>query len=177
MLSVSLTTSRKDLESKIEKFEKEKNIYVSELEKLNMFKIEKDAEARKIKKLEKKARQRNKKETKRNHDTIELTENTMSGGSLTHQALLDNIAVEKEINDEKVEPTNSICKETLDTAPETGMLEVFTSKSEDPGFLGFPEHFVDWSEEQKRDAYDNNFSLYLKKWLRSPGMRLTSVGT
>ena len=70
MLSVSLTTSRKDLENKIGKFEKEKNIYESELEKLNMFKIKKDAEAMKIKKLEKKARQRDKKETKKGHDTI-----------------------------------------------------------------------------------------------------------
>ena len=99
----------------------------------------------------------------------------MSGGSLTHEAHLDNNALEKEINAEQVEPTNSICKETLDTAP--GIIEVYTSKSEDPGFLGFPQHLVDWSEEQKRDAYDKNFSLYLKKRLRSPGMRLTSAGT
>ena len=156
-LSVSLSTCRKDSDNSIERFVKEKNIYLSELEKLNRFKIEKDAEDKKNKKLEKKARQRDKKGAKKDNDKP--------------VAYPDNIQMEV-INYKEVELTDNISKETLDAAAETGKIEVYTSKSEDPRFLDFPEHFIDWSEEQKKDAYENNFSLYLKKWLKSPEMRL-----
>ena len=114
---------------------KEKNIYLSELEKLNRFKIEKDAEDKKNKKLEKKARQRDIKGAKKDNDK-----------PVPHP---DNIQMEVS-NYKEVELTDHISKETLDTADETGKIEVYTSKSEDQEFLDFPEHFIDWSEEQKK---------------------------
>ena len=39
--------------------------------------------------------------------------------------------------------------------------EAYTFKSEDPRFLDFTTKLEDWSEEHKKDAYANNFKLYL----------------
>jgi hypothetical protein len=44
--------------------------------------------------------------------------------------------------------------------------ETYVFKSDEPRFLDFPERFEDWSEDQKKDAYDNNFKLYLEKDLQ-----------
>ena len=37
---------------------------------------------------------------------------------------------------------------------------------DDPRFLDFPDRFDNWSEDQKKDAYNNNFMLYLQKNLQ-----------
>ena len=42
--------------------------------------------------------------------------------------------------------------------------ETFVFKSEDPRFLDFPSSFADWSKDQKKDAYENNFKLYVQKY-------------
>ena len=42
-------------------------------------------------------------------------------------------------------------------------IQGFVFRSENPRFNEFPEHFEDWTEEQKSDAYSNNFKLYLQK--------------
>ena len=44
--------------------------------------------------------------------------------------------------------------------------ETYVFKSDEPRFLDFPERFEDWSEDQKKDAYDNYFKLYLEKDLQ-----------
>ena len=47
LLSVALTAKKKELQNCAERFEDERNIYKSEFETLNHYKIEKDAELRK----------------------------------------------------------------------------------------------------------------------------------
>ena len=49
-LSVALQASRKNAENKCQQFEKERNVIKEELEKLNVYKIEKEAEGNKMKK-------------------------------------------------------------------------------------------------------------------------------
>ena len=61
-LSVALKTSKKTFDESLGNFEKERNIYKVEIEKLNHFKLEKDAERKAVKKAEKKKRQKSKKE-------------------------------------------------------------------------------------------------------------------
>ena len=61
-LSVALKTSKKSFEESQESFMKERNLYKIELEKLNQFKLEKDAELKANRKAEKKMRQKSKKE-------------------------------------------------------------------------------------------------------------------
>ena len=61
-LSVALKASKKNVDESLGKFEKERNHYKLEIEKLNQFKLEKDAELRAIRKAEKKQRQKTKKE-------------------------------------------------------------------------------------------------------------------
>ena len=59
-------------------------------------------------------------------------------------------------------PAN-VSNDTIDhktIQPETS--ESYTFKSDDPRFLVFPERF----EDQKKDAYDNYFKLYLQKSLK-----------
>ena len=41
-------------------------------------------------------------------------------------------------------------------------------KSEEPRFSSFPSSFADWSEDQKKDAYENNFKLYVQKYFFNP---------
>ena len=65
-LSVALKASKKSLKTDSEMFDKERKVLHIELEKLNKFKIEKDAEQKEIKKAEKKNRQRDKKLAKEN---------------------------------------------------------------------------------------------------------------
>jgi hypothetical protein len=65
------------------------------------------------------------------------------------------------------DPPKDISKGKLDTlAVEKKACEGYTYKSEEPRFLDFPPKFEDWSEDQKKDAYDNNFKLYLTTSLR-----------
>ena len=42
----------------------------------------------------------------------------------------------------------------------------FIWKSDEIRFNYFPESFDDWSEDQEKDAYINNFKLYLHKYLK-----------
>ena len=69
-LSVALTTSKHNIKTNHEQFEKERQRVQIELENLNKFKIEKDAEEKKNKKAEKKSRQREKKLGKENSTGI-----------------------------------------------------------------------------------------------------------
>ena len=47
-------------------------------------------------------------------------------------------------------------------------LKTKTYTSEEPRFLDFPSNFADWSEDQKKDAYENNFKLYVQKYFFIP---------
>ena len=71
-LSVALKSSKRNLENNVEEFEKERQKYLSELEKLTQFKIERDSELRIIRKAEKKTRQK----AKKNRDSATNTINT-----------------------------------------------------------------------------------------------------
>ena len=75
-----------------------------------------------------------------------------------------SLSVEGEILPElKTETSEKIkdCENNLKHVKET-----YVFKSDDPRFLAFPDRFEDWSEDQKKDAYDNYFKLYLEKSLK-----------
>mgnify|MGYP007022937530 CR=1 FL=1 len=61
----------------------------------------------------------------------------------------------------------STCEKTKDCENNVEKVkETYIFKSDEPRFLDFPEKFEDWSEDQKKDAYDNFFKLYLEKSLK-----------
>ena len=74
-LSVALKASKKDLKENLETFEKERKGLQIELVNLNKFKVEKEAEQKKIKKAEKINRQRDKKQNTDNSDYKDYNSN------------------------------------------------------------------------------------------------------
>ena len=168
-LSVALKANKKDLEQIVRSFETERKSFEKELENLIEFKKEKDAELKQIKKAEKKSRQKAKKEAKESTDRVhsedqnlkEIPLDKISSEDMTESTLANicnSAASEYHLqSDAFAKPENS-------TKPNSS--ESYTFKSEDPRFLDFPENFQDWSEDQKKDAYDNYFKLYLQKSLK-----------
>ena len=65
-----------------------------------------------------------------------------------------------------VEPLEMVSNADTSKDAKPEALKSYKFKSDDPKYLLFTEEFEDWSEEQKRDAYDNNFKLYLQKSVR-----------
>ena len=68
-------------------------------------------------------------------------------------------------NSENTKPSDDIKDNENNLELET---ETFGFKSEEPRFSNFPSSFADWSEDQKEDAYKNNFKLYVKKYFFIP---------
>ena len=84
-LSVALKASRKTLEESLGNFKKETNLYKDELEKLNQFKLERDAEMKAARKAEKKRRQKERKEA----NTAEDDPN-VKAELVVHQKIMDD---------------------------------------------------------------------------------------
>ena len=178
-LSVALKTSKKNIDNHLENFEKERNWYNTELKNLNQYKIEKDSELKRVKKAEKKSRQRQKaakttavdKPFHNDENLNEIISNIDEELVIEEETAKKGDALDKHqrIEDQvEVEVFNNIFKDSIDTktVKNTEGTETYSDNSDDPKFLEFSEHFADWTEEQKKDAY-------LQKWLKSPGMRLT----
>ena len=185
-LSVALKTSKKNIDKHLENFEKERNWYNAELKNLNQYKIEKDSELKRVKKAEKKSRQRQKaaktiaveKHFYNDENLNEIINNLDEELVIEEETAKKGDALDQHLRAEdqvEVEVFNTKFKDSIDTktVKNTEVTETYTDNSDDPKFLEFPDHFEDWTEEQKKDAYDNHFKLYLQKWLKSPGMRLT----
>ena len=156
-LSVALKTSKKDLEQSVRSFQKERKSLQKELENLNDFKIVKDAEQKQIKKAEKKSRQKAKKASKETTDKVHSEDQNLK------ELPVDNNNFE-EIAEPSIANTDASAKPEKQAQAKSK--ESYTFKSDDPRFLEFPEKFEDWSEDQKKDAYDNYFKLYLQKSLK-----------
>ena len=171
-LSVALKSSMKESELSKGKSEKETEALKAEIANLKEFKIQQQEQARKVKKLEKKKRQKEKKRepevlNKSDLETTEISsfENCAEPEEKPNQVAQQiSLSVEGEILPElKTETSEKIkdCENNLKHVKET-----YVFKSDDPRFLAFPDRFEDWSEDQKKDAYDNYFKLYLEKSLK-----------
>ena len=80
-----MKASRKTLEETLGNFKKETNLYKDELEKLNQFKLERDAEMKAARKAEKKRRQKERKEA----NTAEDDPN-VKAELVVHQKIMDD---------------------------------------------------------------------------------------
>ena len=149
LLSVALKTSKKDFEQSVRSFQKERKSLQKELENLNDFKIVKDAEQKQIKKAEKKSRQKAKKASKETTDKVHFEDQNLK------ELPVDNNNFE-EIAEPSIANTDASAKPEKQAQAKSK--ESYTFKSDDPRFLEFPEKFEDWSEDQKKDAYDNSTS-------------------
>ena len=74
----------------------------------------------------------------------------------------------EEIDDENNLEHEKETEASIENKPKLSEVEIkkiqgLIFRSEEPRFSEFPEQFEDWSEEQKSDAYENNFKLYLQK--------------
>ena len=152
-----MKSSKKDLEQTVRSFEKERKSLETELKNLHEFKKVKDAEQKQMKKAEKKTRQKAKKAAKENTDTVHSKDQNL-------QNLQDDDKNSEENTKPKLANTDACAKP--ENSANAKSKESYTFKSDDPRFLEFPERFGEWSEDQKKDAYDNYFKLYLQKSLK-----------
>ena len=148
-LSVAFQSSKKDSDATLRKSRKENETLKVELENLMEFKIKRQEEIKMAKKSEKKLRQKEKKQAAIAVKEPELMNSVQSEEEITKK---ESVAA-KAIDEIKDNENNGELK-----------TETYIYKSEDPRFLDFPSSFADWSEDQKKDAYDNNFKLYLQKY-------------
>ena len=91
-LSVALKASKKTFEGSLESFKKETHLYRVELEKLNQFKLERDAELKASRKAENKKRQKDKKKANTAGNDLDVkTEFPVheNDGESTEQKLLE----------------------------------------------------------------------------------------
>ena len=109
---------------------------------------------RKAKKAEKKLRQKKKKQSCKSVDKVD-EESEPDSEDHPKETIVQQ-------NSENTKPSDDI-KDNLELETET-----FGFKSEEPRFSNFPSSFADWSEDQKEDAYKNNFKLYVKKYFFIP---------
>ena len=170
-LSVALKSGMKESELSKRKSEKETEALKAELKNLKEYKIQQQEEARKAKKLEKKKRQKEKKRAAKAGDEVldesdlETTFENCAASEEQPKPLAQQISksFEGEILPElKTETCEEIkdCENNLEHVKET-----YVFKSDEPRFLDFPERFEDWSEDQKKDAYDNYFREKFKALL------------
>ena len=73
------------------------------------------------------------------------------------EAIEEELKIQTEANDISKDSENN--KEPVVNQP-------FIWKSEEIRFDDFPDKFDDWSEDQEKDAYSNNFKLCLQKYLK-----------
>ena len=169
-LSVALKSGKKDLEQNVKSFEKERDSYEAELQNLIAFKKEKVEEQKQKKKAEKKSRQKAKKVEKESIDRVH-SEDQMLINISSNTTISEKITESKETiicNSAASEcDLQSDASAKLENPTKPKSSESYTFKSDDPRFLDFPEKFEDWSEDQKKDAYDNYFKLYLQKSLKA----------
>jgi hypothetical protein len=156
-LDVALQSSRKQSEDSFRKSLKEKEALREELANLNQFKSQYMEEVRKAKKAEKKLRQKEKKQSGNTTDkVIEESEPVCEDHSKEKS---------EQLKSEDIKPSDEIKdkENNLEFGSETSGF-----KSEEDRFAKFPSCFADWSEDQKKDAMDNNFMLYFQKYFFIP---------
>ena len=191
-LSVALQGSKQEMKEKVKSFESEKKIYDKKISDLNDFKTKKLNQEReekiKNKKELKKANRELKaeataKRTKENFSDVKKSEDTAGQDQPAHSDANRSI----EDSDAKNSIEDSDAKNSLeDSDAKNGGIEndcdaqnnikdsaAKNSTEEETENLRkakektakFPAKFEDWSEEQKKYAYDNYFKLYMWKYL------------
>ena len=118
------------------------------------FKIKRQEEIKMAKKSEKKLRQKEKKQSSKVDAAIAVKEAELSNSVQSEEEMVQKGIVAAKASD-KIKDTEN------NSEPKT---ETYVYKSEDTRFLDFPSSFADWSEDQKKDACDNNFKLYMQKY-------------
>ena len=154
-LSVAMQSSKKDSEATLRNSRKEIEALQGELENLMEYKIKHQEEIKKAKKSEKKLRQKEKKQSSKIAATIADEEEA----ELFHSTTSEEETAQK--RSEAVKASDELKDNENNTELKT---DTYIFKSEDPGFLDFHSSFADWSEDQKKDAYENNFKLYVQKY-------------
>ena len=166
-LSVALKSSKKDLELNLKHSSKEFEALREELTTLNEYKIQQQQDKKKARKLEKKLRQ---KEKKKPLKAKEVTADESEVADI--EIIIDSEKLSAEMKSNAIEEEPTIQTETnsksMDSENNQELVEnpPVIWESEEIRFKDFPENFDDWSEEQEKDAYSNNFKLYLQKYLK-----------
>ena len=107
--------------------------------------------------LEEKTNEQKKAETGEERIDKKDKENNLKSEDPSSVDALKDVSVTKPVNENK-----DVSKGGLETSVvEEKASKTYTFKSRDHRFLEFPSNFEEWSEDQKKDAYDNNFKLYL----------------
>ena len=83
----------------------------------------------------------------KNVATIAIEEAELVHSDQTEEEIAKKISEAAKSSDEPKDNENNLELKT----------ETYIFKSEEPRFLDFPSSFADWSEDQKKDAYDNHF--------------------
>ena len=154
-LSVAIKSTKKDSEASVRNSTKESEALKGELEKLMQYKIKHQEEIRQTKKMEKKLRQKEKKKSSKPDAAIAAVEEA----KLVHSVQSEEETVQN--RSETAKASDKLKDNENNLEPKT---ETFVFKPEDPRFLDFPSRFADWSEDQKKDAYENKFRLYVQKY-------------
>ena len=153
-LSVALQSTKKHSESSFRQSMKDIEALKEELANLIQYKIQHQEEIRKAKKAEKKLRQKEKKETSGIAAALVVDKSKPVSDDQSNEVHHESETASDDIKD---------IENNLELKTETNVF-----KSEDPRFLDFPSSFADWSEDQKKDAYENNFKLYVQKYFFIP---------
>ena len=152
-LSVALQSTKKHSESSFRQSMKDIEALKEELANLIQYKIQNQEEIRKAKKAEKKLRQKEKKESSKTAALL-VEESKPVSDDRSNEMHQESETASDDIKD---------IENNLELKTET-----YVFKSEDPRFVDFPSSFADWSEDQKKDAYENNFKLYVQKYFFNP---------
>ena len=143
-----LLLCKKDSEATLNNSRKEIEALKEELENLMEYKIQHQEEIKKDKKSEKKLRQKEKMQSSKIAATIAVEKEA---------ELFHSTKSEEETAQNRSKAVNA-SDELKDNENNTELkIDTFIFKSEEPRFLDFPSSFADWSEDQKKDAYENKF--------------------
>ena len=165
-LAVALQSTKKQAEDSFRKSMKEKEALKEELANLNKFKNQYLEEVKKAKKAEKKLRQKEKKQSGKTAEKV-VEESEPASKDYSEE-------MREQQKDENIKPSDENKDEENNLEFET---KTSSSKSEETRFSNFPESFADWSEDQKKDAMENNFMLYFQKYFFIPTTTAGSLPT
>ena len=115
-------------------------------ENVKLFEHKKDGTGEKVTSLQ----------TFKDHEN-NLENNNVAGLAVEEAKLVHSDQTEQEI----AKKISEASKDSVEPKDNENNLEL---KSDESRFLNFPSNFADWSEEQKKDACENNFILYVQKY-------------
>ena len=155
-MSVALKSQKKVNQEQASDFEKEASKLRKTIIELSEFKNSIVEEAKKEKKLKKKLSKKLK------QAALKELKTTMNDKKTD-----ESIEVEFEAEDQENEFVKQECETTIDNQnnQQLEQSESVELKSTQTKPFDFPEKFKDWSEEQRKEAHENNFKFYVEKYL------------